>query len=582
MVQQTVKLLTYTGKAQDFPIWSTRFVAMMQTKGLYKSILGTKEQPHEPAPLANGACNDERKDHKVLKDAYEKEVEELKEKRNNVLCRLALTLDATTLMLMRHDCVGDDGSHRRWRWRKGLEAFAREISVWRQQQCWLWWNSLLDFRSRILRIWIASSSMTGVAHKATRSRGNILRDLLQRLGPQWSANEVWKFVIQKSFNTATNSTELRKRLQNFHESTTQRHKGQSGSVALAVKRNFNKGPKNPFVCGIPGHFAKDCRRKDTEQCSKCGEKGHLDKACRRQRDGGKHESVAMGLTLASPDEEHWAALTQWKTAVMLVDRGCTDHIVTNIDIFSDFVPMQSMVRNPNGQASRVVGRGRARISIPSNKWEFQCERKNILCVPEYSSNLLSISRCTDWGHSFTFEKKNSCMKLQTGTRVKPTQESNLFYLPCSVLEFKMSSKSVKQLFTDVRGPFRVELLSRFWFYIVSANLCTTIVFVDLLKANSGALPSLNKFVLSAGDAQETATRQCKEVLLRAIQAVLFRCRHSTGEDHTTDATAEWVSWEVQQDTAGDGKILALWLGSIQDDVGSSNFPRNKVHNDWDQ
>ena len=35
------------------------------------------------------------------------------------------------------------------------------------------------------------------------------------------------------------------------------------------------------------------------------------------------------------------------------------------------------------------------------------------------------------------------MKLQKGTRVKITQENNLFYLPCSVLEFKMSSNSVK-------------------------------------------------------------------------------------------------------------------------------------------
>ena len=107
--KQTVKLLTYTGKAQDFPIWSTRFVAMMQTKGLYKSLLGTEEQPNHHAPLANGASNDEKKNHKVLKDAYEKEVTDIKEKRNNLWCHLSLTLDATTLMLMRIDCVGDDG-----------------------------------------------------------------------------------------------------------------------------------------------------------------------------------------------------------------------------------------------------------------------------------------------------------------------------------------------------------------------------------------------------------------------------------------------------------------------------------------
>ena len=106
------------------------------------------------------------------------------------------------------------------------------------------------------------------------------------------------FVKQESFKPATNFTELRKRLQNFHESTAQRNNGQSGSVALAVKRDLKKRPKkgNCFVCEIPGHFAKDYRKKETAQCSKCGEKGHLDRACKRQIDGGKQESVAVGPT----------------------------------------------------------------------------------------------------------------------------------------------------------------------------------------------------------------------------------------------------------------------------------------------
>ena len=55
-------------------------MAIMQTKGPYKSLLGTEEQPNEPVPLANGATNDEKKNHKVLKDAYEKEVADIKEK----------------------------------------------------------------------------------------------------------------------------------------------------------------------------------------------------------------------------------------------------------------------------------------------------------------------------------------------------------------------------------------------------------------------------------------------------------------------------------------------------------------------
>ena len=223
-----------------------------------------------------------------------------------------------------------------------MEAFAREISECGDADSGDFGGTYLDsffIRGQEL---LTRLQEAGEAVSETLFNALVLNGLPMRYE---------SFVIQESFNPARNFTEWRKRLQNFHESTAQRHKGQSGSVALAVKHDFKKGPKkgNCFVCGIPGHLAKDCRRKETAQCSKC-----CDRACKRQRDGGKQESVAMGPTLASPDEEYWAALTQWKTAGMLVDIGCTDHIVTNIDAFLDFVPIQSVVRNPNGEAFRVV------------------------------------------------------------------------------------------------------------------------------------------------------------------------------------------------------------------------------------
>ena len=50
-----------------------------------------------------------RKNYNVLKEAFEKEATDIKKKRNNVWCHKALTLDAPTLMLMRHDCFGYSG-----------------------------------------------------------------------------------------------------------------------------------------------------------------------------------------------------------------------------------------------------------------------------------------------------------------------------------------------------------------------------------------------------------------------------------------------------------------------------------------
>ena len=173
------------------------------------------------------------------------------------------------------------------------------------------------------------------------------------------------------------------------------------------------------------------------------------------------------------------------------------------------------------------------------------------------------------------------MKLQKGTRVKLNQENNLFYLPRSVLEFKMSSNSMKldsarkwhrrlghlnqadvvrnapetvrefddvckvcalakitktpvprvaenqaeekleRVFTDVMGPFRVESLSGFRFSSLFADQYTKFVFVDLLKAKSEALTSLKKFFLSVGTPMKLRQDNAKEFLSEQFMMYCF-------------------------------------------------------------
>ena len=244
-----------------------------------------------------------KKNHKVLKDAYEKEVADIKEKRKNVWCHLALTLDATTLMLMRHDCVGDDSigdGAKAW---KLLQERFHSVETPMVVTLVIQFARLqLEDAEDLDSVFIRGQDLLTRLQEAGEAVSETLFTALVLNGLQMMYES---FVIQESFNPATNFTELKKMLQNFHESTAQRHKGQSGSVSLAVKHDFKKGAKkgNCFVCGIPGHFAKDCRREETAQCSKCVEKGHLDRAWKRQRDGGKQQSVAMGPTLAPPNGE---------------------------------------------------------------------------------------------------------------------------------------------------------------------------------------------------------------------------------------------------------------------------------------
>ena len=164
------------------------------------------------------------------------------------------------------------------------------------------------------------------------------------------------------------------------------------------------------------------------------------------------------------------------------------------------------------------------------------------------------------------------MKIQKGNQLKVTDENNLFYLPCSVIEFKMSSNSFKldsarkwhrrlghliladvvvfapetvgelddvcnvcalakitktpvprvaetqaeekleRVFTDVMGRFRVESLSGSGSVLCLQTSTRQFVFVDLIKAKSEAPASLKKFVLSVGTPKKLKQDNAKEFL----------------------------------------------------------------------
>ena len=178
MDQQTVKLLTYTWKTHDFPIWSTRF------------------SPNEPAPLAKGASNDEKKNHNVVKDAYEKEVADIKKKRNNVWCHLALTLDATTLMVMRHDCVGDDGMGDGAKARKLLQERFQSVETPTVVTLVAQLAQLqLEDAEDLDRFFIRGQELLTRLQEAGEAVSETLNGLPMRYD---------SFVIQESFNPATN------------------------------------------------------------------------------------------------------------------------------------------------------------------------------------------------------------------------------------------------------------------------------------------------------------------------------------------------------------------------------------------
>ena len=98
------KLAQFSGKAEDFPAWSTKFVALMQTKGLFSAVMGQDDTPDELEQLVDGATAEQRSEHEIKVADREKIMKGIKNRNNEVWCNLVLVLDNTTLMCLRSDC----------------------------------------------------------------------------------------------------------------------------------------------------------------------------------------------------------------------------------------------------------------------------------------------------------------------------------------------------------------------------------------------------------------------------------------------------------------------------------------------
>ena len=113
---------------------------------------------------------------------------------------------------------------------------------------------------------------------------------------------------------------------------------------------------------------------------------------------------------------------------LIIDTGCTDHIITQKDLFENLQPCS--IKSVEGFGDVPV-----KLYLKNGKEE-EMVLRNVLYVPNYEVNLLSVNRCVKFGLKFTFNKNNAKLMLNHGPRVDLTEDSGLFYLKIS---FQMSS-----------------------------------------------------------------------------------------------------------------------------------------------
>ena len=105
-----LKLAAFSGKSENCPACSTKFVALMHTKGLFRTVMGGYNDLPEAEPNlpeSPNADQQEANDTKMQERAGL--IQHRKDNRNTVWSHVALVLNNTTLMYIKNDCAGTDG-----------------------------------------------------------------------------------------------------------------------------------------------------------------------------------------------------------------------------------------------------------------------------------------------------------------------------------------------------------------------------------------------------------------------------------------------------------------------------------------
>ena len=443
MDSQTIKWLVFNGKAENYPAWSTKFTAYMQMKGLYKALLGKEIIPEEIAPLAEDATNEQKTAWDAKVRERNKQIEEIQERNNTVWCHIALALDNNSLLYIRHDCLSSDGvGDGAKAWRRLQQRYSNVekptvVSLVRQIS-----RLQLDENEKLSEYFIRAQELMS---RLTEAGENISETLFNALVINGLPEKYEHFIVQESFNPAANFTELRTRLQNYDDSRLQRSQAEEDSATAMHSGNTsgNKGPSKPkgdcFVCGYPGHFAKQCSKRSSAFCSKCKKRGHLPKACRSSsKPTTKPNSFSSYSQCMNSGTE--ASSGTGKPNHLIIDTGCTDHIVTQKELFENLQPCSiKNVKDPKGNLTPVEGVGDVPVKLHlKDGKEEEMILRNVLYVPTYEVNLLSVNRSVKFGHKFIFNESKAKLMLNHGPQVDLTEENGLFYLK---ITFQRSSAS---------------------------------------------------------------------------------------------------------------------------------------------
>ena len=236
---------------------------------------------------------------------------------------------------------------------------------------------------------------------------------------------------------------------------------------------FNSSQITCFTCGKPNHTSSECRDNPDAniRCNMCKRMGHKAANChsqkRRRDDDDQLNSSFSSMSTSSSDAQSSkrnkpevyvvistssmtpSSSSQSVTAAFhssspniinwILDSGATDHYVSDLSLLTDVknVDPPRTVITANGQ-STCTYKGSTTIT-PLNQSSFTL--MNVLYVPNFHVNLVSVAKISDTGAYIVFKKTHAYIMRDDEIRVTFTRHGDVWILP-SMTSTSSSSSSL--------------------------------------------------------------------------------------------------------------------------------------------
>lgn len=194
------------------------------------------------------------------------------------------------------------------------------------------------------------------------------------------------------------------------------------SEAMAAARPRGGRQTNTPVRDSRGELS----RNRTKFCAICDRKGHTTAECYYNKKRESSKNVNEDDNFLTTENAYSSSTANW-----CIDSGCTSHMCSNKDIFVSFQEqIDGKVNLANESTSKIQGKGLIKLAVPlGNNLTNNVNLNNALYVPDLRTNLMSVGKITDYGHTVTFDKEQAIVKNQVGrTLMTAKRINNLYYI----------------------------------------------------------------------------------------------------------------------------------------------------------